>query len=53
MLEALYTDSCEYSLLGKIAKIMGPLARGAIKRLKNRKIEGVPKEKIFTSDRYA
>lgn len=50
MLEALYTDSCEFSLLGKIAKTMGPLAKGSLKRLANRKIEDVPKNKIKSTD---
>ena len=50
MLEAFYTDSCEYSLLGKIATAMGPLARGAVRRLANHKVVGVPEAKIFCSD---
>jgi glycosyltransferase involved in cell wall biosynthesis len=50
MLEALYTDSCEHSFLGKFAKAMGPIAKGSLKRLANRKIEGVPEEKVFASD---
>lgn len=50
MLEALYTDSCEHSMLGKIAKALGPLTSRSLKRLANRKVHGIPKEKIYTSD---
>ena len=50
MLAALYTDSCEYSPLGKFAKAVGPLAKGSIERLANRRIEGIPRSKVFSSD---
>lgn len=52
MLEALYTDSCEYSLLGTVARFVRPFSTGRLRRLANRTIEGVPKDKIYTSDRY-
>jgi len=51
MLAALYTDSCEHSLLGRMAKAMGPLAKGTLKRLANRRIAGIPQNKIFSTDR--
>ena len=50
MLEALYTDSCEYSNLGRLAKVVGPLSSGSINRLAGRRIKGVPKGKIFATD---
>jgi len=52
MLEALYTDSCEHSFLGKIAKAMGPLAKGSLRRLANRKIIEIPRKKVFSTDMF-
>ncbi len=50
MLEALYIDSCEHSFLGKVAKAIGPLSTCLLKRLANRKVVGIPKEKILSTD---
>lgn len=50
MLEALYTDSCEYSMLGKIANAMRPLAKGSLRRLADRKIQCIPNNKIRSTD---
>lgn len=50
MLTALFTDSSEYSHLGLISKKLGDHAPNKIKRLANRKIKDVSKEKIYSSD---
>ncbi len=50
MLAALFTDSSEYSSLGKVAKTLGAIAPKKIKRLAARKIVGIPPKKIFSSD---
>lgn len=50
VLKALYTDSCEYTMLGKLAKLCENRIGGKIGKLNPRKIIGVPKEKIFCSD---
>lgn len=50
MLVALYTDSSAHSFLGKCAARLGPKAPPVIRRLANRKISGIPVERIFSSD---
>jgi len=52
VLEALYTDSCGCSLLGTVARVVRPFSTGRLSRLANRTIQGIPKDKIYTSDRY-
>jgi len=52
MLTALYTDSSALSMLGACAAFFGKYAPAALKRLANRKINGVPRQKIFSSDAY-
>jgi len=52
MLAALYTDSSALSMLGACAAFCGKYAPAALKRLANRKINGVPRQKIFSSDVY-
>lgn len=50
MLTALYTDSSAHSFLGKCAGRLGSKAPSVIRRLANRKISGIPVERIFSSD---
>ena len=50
MLAALYTDSSAHSFLGKCAGRLGSKAPPVITRLANRKISGIPVERIFSSD---
>ncbi len=52
MLAAFYTDSSALSALGAYAACFGRFTSQALKRLANRKINGVPRQKIFTSDAY-
>ena len=52
MLAALYTDSSAHSILGKCAALFGTRAPQVMKRLAGRKIRGVPRDKIFSSDTY-
>jgi len=52
MLAAFYTDSSAQSTLGKCAVLCRPPAPAVIKRLAGRKINGVPKNKVFSSDTY-
>ena len=51
MLAALYTDSCAHSVVGRAARLLAPVANGRVHRLLQRRIEGIPREKVFTSDR--
>ncbi|MFT5705893.1 MAG: glycosyltransferase involved in cell wall biosynthesis [Oceanospirillaceae bacterium] len=48
-LAALYTDSSAESLIGNLATKL-PFQSGSLSRLANRKIEGVPSNKIYSSD---
>lgn len=50
ILEGLYTDSTVYSRLGRVARFAKPLARGRVERLLHRVPQGVPKEKVFSTD---
>jgi glycosyltransferase involved in cell wall biosynthesis len=50
MLAALYTDSSAQSFLGKAARVRKSFARGRLFRLLQRRIEGIPEEKIFSTD---
>jgi len=50
MLSRLYTDSSQHSALGRICRRLGRRIGGPIGRLSNREIEGVPPEKIFSTD---
>jgi hypothetical protein len=50
MLSRLYTDSSEHSILGRISRRLGRRIRGPIGRLSNREIEGIPPEKVFSTD---
>lgn len=52
MLAAFYTDSSDHSMLGKCAGSCGKHAPPIVKRLAGRKISGVPKKKIYSSDTY-
>ena len=49
MLERFYTDSSNYSFLGKINNFIS-LKKGPFLRLKSRKIINIPKHKIYSSD---
>ena len=49
LLEALYTDSSAESLVGKVATKLG-FESGLLGRLTNRKIDGVPPHKIYSTD---
>ncbi|HPC93815.1 MAG TPA: glycosyltransferase family 4 protein [Sedimentisphaerales bacterium] len=51
MLAALYTDSCAHSPLGRAARLLAPIANGRVHRLLQRRIDGIPREKVFSSDR--
>jgi glycosyltransferase involved in cell wall biosynthesis len=51
MLAALYTDSCAHSVLGRAARLLAPVANGRVHRLLQRRIDGVPRDKVFSSDR--
>ena len=51
MLASLYTDSSSLSPLGRVARPLNPLARGRLRRLLERKLDGIPKDKAFCSDR--
>lgn len=51
MLAALYTDSCAHSVVGRAARLLAPVANGRVHRLLQRRIDGVPREKVFSSDR--
>lgn len=51
MLAALYTDSSAHSPLGRAARLLAPIANGRVHRLLQRRIEGVPRAKVFSSDR--
>ncbi len=55
MLAALYTDSCAYSVIGGIASSMVRFGVGhpSFQALASRMPEGIPKAKIFASDRNA
>lgn len=50
LLEALYTDSSDRSILGMICKTLAPFLKGKAKRLANRNIRGIPHSKIFSTD---
>lgn len=50
ILEALYTDSSEHSVLGKISRLFGKYCSGSILRLASRKVSDVPKELIYSTD---
>ena len=50
MLAALYTDSSAHSLLGSATRIAKPFATHGLQRLFQRKIEGVPRDKVYSSD---
>ncbi|MDF7826685.1 glycosyltransferase family 4 protein [Pontiellaceae bacterium B12227] len=51
MLEALYTDSCAYSLAGKLACRLGALGLKRSNALAARVPEKIPANKVFSSDR--
>lgn len=51
MLAALYTDSCAHSVVGRAARLLAPVADGRVHRLLQRRIDGVPRDKVFSSDR--
>ncbi len=51
MLAALYTDSCAHSWLGRAARFLSPVANGPVHRLLQRRVSGIPREKVFTTDR--
>jgi glycosyltransferase involved in cell wall biosynthesis len=50
MLYAFYTDTCEYSLLGKVAKVFGKRF-AYFNKIANRKLNGIAKNKIYTTDK--
>ncbi len=50
MLQALFTDSCCYSIIGKCVSKICFLPVSNFKRLANRIPHGVPKEKIYSTD---
>src|SRR6476469_5828624 len=52
-LEALYTDSCANRGIGRLLSVIIPpvLRRGRLGKLLDRKIEGVGKERIHSTDR--
>jgi len=50
MLSRLYTDSSQYSPLGRICRRLGRHIGGPIERLARREIAGIPPEKIFSTD---
>jgi hypothetical protein len=50
LLAALYTDSSAYSPLGKISSALSYIAPASVKRLSKRIPNGVPREKVFSSD---
>ena len=50
-LKALYTDSSDHSMLGRVATFLDPLLPvPPLNRLAARRITGVPKEKVFSTD---
>lgn len=51
MLEALYTDSSEYSVLGRIAGKVGRAPKGRLRRLLGRTLYGISQEKVFSTDK--
>lgn len=50
VLSALFTDASVYSSLGRFARAFGGYAPKKVQRLSKRQINGVPEEKIFSSD---
>ena len=50
MLSRLYTDSSQYSPLGKLCRRLSPRIGGSIGRLSRREIPGIPLDKIFSTD---
>ncbi|NLW87766.1 MAG: glycosyltransferase family 4 protein [Planctomycetes bacterium] len=50
MLAALYTDSSAHSVVGRAARLLAPVANGPVHRLLQRRIEGIAREKVFSSD---
>lgn len=46
----LYTDSSQYSPLGRFCRRLGPRVGGAVGRLSRREILGIPPDKIFSTD---
>jgi hypothetical protein len=51
MLARLYTDSSQYSPLGRLCRRLDPGVTGPIGRLSRREIAGIPPDKIFSTDR--
>lgn len=52
ILEALYTDSCEKSILGRLTNFL-PFKWGALGRLAGRKVTGISEKRFKASDRIA
>ena len=50
LLAALYTDSSSFSFLGKAARISKPFIWGRWFRLLQRQAEGIPRERVFSTD---
>lgn len=52
MLAALYIDSSEFSLLGRLARFLGDWAPKRVRRLAGRRIEGINSKRIVSIDDF-